>query len=426
MNDTRRRQFLQSGSVAAASLLFPGSLPVIFGQQSREKLPVAAVVTAYTPNSHADVIVGKILAGWQQDGGAGPDLKLVSLWTDQVPANDSSRSLAEKHGFRIAKSIDEALTFGTDKLQVAGVLSIGEHGNYPFTPDTNQHMYPRRRFFDEIAATFRRVGQVVPVFNDKHLAYRWEDAKHMFDTARAMRIPFLAGSSVPVAWRVPQLDLPRDCEIEAAVTIGYGGLESYGFHALESHQCLIERRRGGETGLAALQAVTGSEILAAEQAGRWSRELFEAALKTMPPLKRAKDKQDNWIDSPNSAAYLLEHRDGLKSAVIMASGLAAHFATAVKLKGRDQPLATWFKLQENKPFGHFAYLLHAIEHTVRTGKAAYPVERTLLTTGMLDRLMHSLAQAGQRFETPELNVTYQPVDWPYANHPQASFTIPND
>jgi hypothetical protein len=426
MHDTRRRQFLQSGSVAAASLLFPGSLPVIFGQQSREKLPVAAVVTAYTPNSHADVIVGKILAGWQQDGGAGPDLKLVSLWTDQVPANDSSRSLAEKHGFRIAKSIDEALTFGTDQLQVAGVLSIGEHGNYPFTPDTNQHMYPRRRFFDEIAATFRRVGQVVPVFNDKHLAYRWEDAKHMFDTARAMRIPFLAGSSVPVAWRVPQLDLPRDCEIEAAVTIGYGGLESYGFHALESHQCLIERRRGGETGLAALQAVTGSEILAAEQAGRWSRELFEAALKTMPPLKRAKDKQDNWGDSPNSAAYLLEHRDGLKSAVIMASGLAAHFATAVKLKGRDQPLATWFKLQENKPFGHFAYLLHAIEHTVRTGKAAYPVERTLLTTGMLDRLMHSLAQAGQRFETPELNVAYQPVDWPYANHPQASFTIPND
>lgn len=423
MRAPSRRQFLQTGSAAAASLLFPGSLPRMVGQGSRAKLPVAAVVTAYTPNSHSDVIVGKILEGWQQDGGAGPDLKLVSLWTDQVPANDRSRSLAEKHGFRIAKSIDDAITNGTDRIQVAGVLSIGEHGNYPFTPDTNQHMYPRRRFFDEIAATFRRVGQVVPVFNDKHLAYRWDDAKHMFDTARALQIPFLAGSSVPVAWRVPPLDLPRDCEIEAAVTIGHGGLESYGFHALETHQCLIERRRGGETGLAAIQAVRGNEILKAEQAGRWSRELFDAALKTMPPLKRAKE---NWTESKDSAAYLLEHRDGLRSAVIMASGLAAHFASAVKLKGQDKPLATWFKLQENKPYGHFAYLLFAIEHTVRTGMAAYPVERTLLTTGMLDRLMHSLAQEGRRFETPELHLAYQPADWPFANHPKSPLTIPNN
>jgi len=143
-----------------------------------------------------------------------------------------SRELAQKHGFKIAKTIDEALTLGTDRLQVAGVFSIGEHGDYPFTPDTKQHMYPRRRFFDEIADCFRRVGQVVPVFNDKHLAYRWSDAKHMFDRAAAMKIPLLAGSSLPVTWRRPALSLPLGCELEGALAVGHSGLEAYGFHAL--------------------------------------------------------------------------------------------------------------------------------------------------------------------------------------------------
>src|SRR5436190_15213193 len=154
-----------------------------------EPLPVAAVVTEYRRNSHADVLVGKILDGFDQAGGPGPALRLAALYTDQVPKNDLSRDLAKKHRFRIAGSIEEAITLGTGKVAVAGVLSIGEHGNYPYTTDTRQHMYPRRRFFDAIVETFVKCGQVVPVYSDKHLSYRWDDAKHMVDTAKAMRFP---------------------------------------------------------------------------------------------------------------------------------------------------------------------------------------------------------------------------------------------
>lgn len=421
MTSLHRRELLKAGLSTALGAVLPASAALGIAP-AREKLPVAAVVTAYRKNSHADVIVGKILEGFQQDGGQGPDLRLISLYTDQVPKGDLSRELAEQHGFRIAKSIDEAITLGTDKVQVAGVLSIGEHGDYPFTPDTKQHQYPRRRFFDEIVATFRRCEKVVPVFNDKHLSYRWEDARVMVETAKKMNFPFLAGSSVPVAWREPPLELPRDCEIEAALTIGYGGLESYGFHALEAHQCMIERRRGGETGVTSVQAVTGDEIRKAESAGLWSSELFAAALKQLPAAPQDSDK---WITKNNSAAYLLQHRDGLKSAVIMANGLARAQAIAVKLKGRAEPLATWFKLQNSAPYGHFAFLLHAIEETIHSGQAVSPIERTLLTTGILDRVMHSLAQDGKRLETPELAVSYQPSDWPFANHPRSTLTLPN-
>ena len=423
MTTLNRRDLLKAGLTAT----FGATLPNWFASSAqgfaptKEKLPVAAVVTVYQKNSHADVIVGKILEGFQQDGGVGPGLRLVSLYVDQVSPRDLSQGMAEKHGFRLAKTIDEAITLGSDQVQVAGVLSIGEHGNYPFTPDTKQHMYPRRRFFDEIVATFRRCGKSVPVFNDKHLSYRWEDARVMFDTAKKMKFPFLAGSSIPVAWRQPQLELPRDCEIEAALTIGYGGLESYGFHSIEGHQCMIDRRRGGETGVESVQAVTRDEIRKAESAGLWSSELFAAALKQLPKSPQDSDK---WTAKDNSAVYLLQHRDGLKSAVVMASGLVTRQAIAVKLKGRAEPLATLFQLQENAPFGHFAYLVHAFEETIRTGRAAYPVERTLLTTGILDRVMHSLAQEGKRLETPELAVSYQPADWPYANHPKSTLLLP--
>lgn len=420
-----RREFFQACTLASMGTLYP-VIPLSAGSgdfRRREKLPVAAIVTEYRVNSHADVIVGKILEGYIQDGGPGPDLKLVSLFTDQVPEKDLSRPLAEKHGFRIAKSIDDAITLGSDQIQVAGVLSIGEHGQYPMTPLTKQHMYPRRRFFDEIVATFRRCGSAVPVFNDKHLSYRWDDAKSMVETAREIPFPLLAGSSVPVARRDPLLNLPLDCEIEAALAIGYGGLEAYGFHALEGLQCMIERRRGGESGVTTVQAVIGDDIRTAELQGRWSRELFDAALKTMPGPPH--DTGD-WMKKSGSAAYLLQHQDGLRSAVLMASGLAAEFGVAVKLKGHPKPLATWFQLQSGVPYRHFAALVHAIDRTIHTGHAAYPVERTLLTTGVLDRVMQSLASSNQLIETPELNVAYRPADWPFANRADSGLNLPNE
>src|SRR5436190_16589360 len=120
MNLITRRAFgVQVGTALGAGLLHAAS------QEKRERLPVAAVVTEYRRNSHADVIVGKILEGWNQDGGAGPALRLAALYIDQVPKTDLSRELAKKHNFRIARTIEEAITLGGDKVAVAGVISIG-------------------------------------------------------------------------------------------------------------------------------------------------------------------------------------------------------------------------------------------------------------------------------------------------------------
>src|SRR4051794_4565511 len=93
--------------------------------------PVATIVTEYRKWSHADVIIGKILEGYNYDHGDKPNLRVVSMYVDQFPASDMSRALAQKYGFRITSTIEEALTLGGRQLAVDGVLCIGEHGKYP-------------------------------------------------------------------------------------------------------------------------------------------------------------------------------------------------------------------------------------------------------------------------------------------------------
>jgi len=412
---TTRRQVLQSLGLSGLAMLSGAAALLAAG--NRKKLPIAAVVATYNTNSHADVLVGKILEGWRQTSGGGSDLELVSLYTDQVHKQDLSRGLAKKHGFRIANTIDEAVTLGRDKLPVAGVLSIGEHGDYPYN-DIKQHMYPRRRFLDEIVAAMQRCGEFVPVFSDKHLSWNWRDAKHMYDIAVRHGIPFMAGSSLPVTWRYPAKELPVGTKIEEAMLVGYGGMESYGFHAIEALQCIVERRRGGETGVAAITALTGDQIWQAEKDGKWNRQLLETAVAT---FDGSADKLEEKLSPTNAAFYLIEYRDGLRATVAMLNGMSGQFAIACRLREQPKPLACWFRLEEQQPFGHFEHLLRAIEHMVHTKQPAYPVERTLLTTGVLDRVMHSLHQQGKRLPSPELAIKYKPTDWGYANRREENF-----
>lgn len=429
-----RRRFLQSslGSAGLCQVLMSEVTPLIAAEvtspitassKRRAKLPVAAVVTVYRKGSHADVIVGKILEGWSQDGGPGPDLELVSLFVDQVGEGDLSASLAKKHGFRVAKTIREALTLGTDSLAVAGVLSVGEHGHYPSSPETQQVMYPRRQFLDEIVATFRDCHKVVPVFNDKHLAYAWDDAKHMYDTVRELQVPFLAGSSVPVAWRKPSVTIPLGSEITEAMALGHGGLEAYGFHSLEGMQCLMERRIGGETGVKSVQAVSGDGIWQAEKAGRWTRALFDAVVAATPTPYNGKQPRPQQM-AKDAVFYLIEYRDGSRGTVAMNTGFSHEFACAVSVRGTKEPIALMYALEETPPYRHFEHLLRAIELMIHSGKPPYPVERTLLTTGILNTALHSLTDKGRRIETPHLAVSYEPADWPFAKgEPGPSLSI---
>ena len=88
----------------------------------------------------------------------------------------------------------------------------------------------------------------------------------------------MAGSSLPVTWRTPSLEMPAGARVREALCVCYGGVDSYDFHGLETIQCMVERRAGGETGVKWVQAYRGENFWKAYKEGVWPRDLMEAAL----------------------------------------------------------------------------------------------------------------------------------------------------
>lgn len=404
-----RRELLRIAALSGAALIAPQQTRA--EEKKRPMRPrIAAVVTEYRVNSHAEVIVTKFLEGCKAvDLDFQPRIEIASLYLDQTPPNDTGVEMARRHHVPIYRTIEEALTLGTGKLAVDGVLLIGEHGSYPYN-DIGQHLYPRRRFFEETVAVMRKSGRVVPVFNDKHLNQSWADAKWMYDTAQELHLPFMAGSSIPISWRKPDLEVPPGTELTEALAVGYGGTEAYGFHTLEGLQCMAERRKGGETGVKSVQSLTGDAVWNAGDQGRWSWELLTAALSRSDNSSvAAANRQEIRAKTREPEAFLIEYRDGFRGTALMLYGLVEEFLFAGQVKGKKEPISTHFWLQDGKPFAHFARLCMAIEEMFLTGIPPQPIERTLLTTGILDAAMHSRAQNGGRLPTPGLIVNYSPI-----------------
>lgn len=367
---------------------------------------IAGITTVFRKNSHAEVIIGRLIRGYSlNDKGPRPALALTSLFTDQIPESDLSRAWASQYGFPIVDSVNESLTHGSKTLNVDGVLLVAEHGDYERSATGNKQ-FPKRRLFGEVAKIFEATGRSVPVFSDKHLADNWDDAKWIYDRATELKAPLMAGSSLPLLWRYPPVDTRRDSNIEEIVAVSYGSLDAYGFHALEMVQCLVERRAGGETGVRSVQCLTGDAVWKAREAGRFSSKLFEATVDRLPVkrwIKRDKTLEES-VREP--VLWMVEYRDGLRASVLTLNGAATCWTAAWKYAGEDRIESTRFQVQEERPYGHFTFLVQGFEKMIETGKPTWPVERTLLTSGILDALLTSKLNGGEKLPTPWLEVRY--------------------
>lgn len=414
MNLHSRRAFL----LGTAGVSLSAGLPAWAGARRPR---IAALTTIYHKYSHSQHIVDRFLEGYGWEGRHHvPEMDVVSLYVEQVRDNDLSRERAQRHpNLRIYPTIAEALTQGGSSLAVDGVLLIGEHGKYPVN-EKGQTLYPRYEYFQQIVEVYRRSGRVAPVFNDKHLSWSWDHAREMVSTAKAMEFGFMAGSSLPVTWRQPSIDLPRGAGVREAVGVWNGWMDGGDIHVLEAVQSVLERRRGAETGVKSVEALSGERFWKGLEsgswdAGGWDRALLDSALSRSNQLQSPRESYSNVLPNtedlrrlaPDSYAYRFEYLDGTRLAIVQFKGTVVGDCCMAARLNDESIFSLMFYLPYSTMRNFFSPLVHHIESLFHTGVSPYPIERTLLTTGMTAAGVESLYQGGRRMETPHLAVRYK-------------------
>ena len=378
---------------------------------------IAFIGTEVRTHSHAQHFLDRHAMGYTWSGRwQMPRFDIASVYIDQFPTEDLGKQRIAKYKLQAFPTVAEALTLGTSKLAVDGVVIIAEHGEYP-NNNKGQKRYPRYEWFKEVIKVFEASGRSVPIFNDKHLSTEWVECVEMVADSKRLGFPFLAGSSLPVTWRLPSVDMPLGVQLQESVCVCYGKVDSYDFHGLETAQCMSERRLGGETGINNVHALKGEklwETLAGTDRDA-TRRLLVAALNRSHNLPvdggyPTAPVTFEWARQalPEITGYLIEHRDGFRTSMFLTSIRDFNYAGLRKDTGEI------FSCQMYLPMpGHgsttadfFNPLARHIETLVLEGRVPYPVERTLLTSGMVIGGVESLHRGQTKFETPEMKVVY--------------------
>jgi hypothetical protein len=240
----------------------------------------------------------------------------------------------------------------------------------------------------------------------------------MVADAKRLNFPFLAGSSLPVTRRMPAIDLPHGTPLAESLCACYGRPDSYDFHGLETAQCMSERRRGGESGIKSVQALRGETMWKHVAERENTRRLLVAALARSHNLPEVNGYPPEPLtfefarkSFTNCYGYFIEHIDGLKTVVISLSPgprMDFNYAGLNAESGEITSCQMYLPMPEHgsTTADFFNPLVHNAERMFVDGTIPYPVERTLLTSGMTLAGVDSLHQDGKVVETPQMAVRY--------------------
>lgn len=408
---TRREMLGITGMAGLAALT--GIAAGTVTQTAQKRPRIACLVSFWSaPGSHADWIITKLMDGyWWQGAHTPSQVDVVSVYIHQFDTSELGQKICKSKGIPIFKTVDEAVTLGGKELAVDGVVIVGEHGNYP--TDLKGHwLLPRWWIYQQVIRVFEQSNRSVPVFNDKHLSYNWDDAKWMFDKSRELGFPLTGGSSIPYYFRKPEIELAIDTPIKNSIVVGGASDEGAIFHCIDVLQAFVDRRKGGETGVKSVQSIRGPETSKWVERNPWAGKLLDSIAKSFDL------KKGIFQENPQANVCIVEYNDGTKAAVI--SGSDVGWTYAGEIEGQKEPtiisMLGWpgpysqYHASNGQP--------HWIIEMMVTWKEPYNAERLLLSTGIVNQYMESnwenghYSPVGRRIETPFMNMTYRSTHGP--------------
>ena len=183
----------------------------------------------------------------------------------------------------------------------------------------------------------------------------------------------------------------------------------------------VERRKGGETGIEAVQCIRGPETWKWTDRNPWAGNLLDA-VRTSFDLKPGHFQET--VREPN--VCIVDYRDGTKAAVYSVRGVGWTYAGDIE--GRKDPTIISM-LGWPGPYSQY-HAANAYEHwlieMMLTRKEPYNAERLLLSTGIVSYNMESnwengrYSAIGRRIETPFMNMTYRSTRGPLFNNGAAA------
>ncbi len=423
---TRREMLGLTGMAGLAALT--GMVPDAVAQTAQKRPRIACLVSYWgLPTSHADWIVNKLIDGYWWKGAHTPSrVDVVSVYVHQYDTSLLAQKVCKAKNIPMFKSVGEAVTLGGKELAVDGVVIVAEHGNYP--TDLRGHwLLPRWWIYQQVMRVFEQSKRSVPVFNDKHLSYNWDDAKWMFDKSRELNFPLTGGSSIPTYFRKPEIDIAADTPLKNGLVIGGMADEGASFHCIDVLQSFMDRRKGGETGVKSVQSIRGPEVWKWVEANAWANNLLEAVRKDfdLPPgYFQQAGQQGNRPqgarppEARQTNLCIVEYNDGTKAASISGNGVGWTFAaeiegkkdpTIISMLGWPGPISQYHAANAHE---------HWIIEMMLTGKEPFNAERLLLSTGITNHYMDSNWQngvysaVGRVVQTPYMNMKYHSTHGP--------------
>ena len=346
----------------------------------------------------AQQLLDRLLLGFPQDGEfRHPKDRRITVCSADINPNAELERRTENFGLELSTDPAAALAHADAVVVVPG------------NPSANNSQNP-------IDTALQGALQGCPVFVYGPLGPGLAAAQRQIALASSRRLPLLAGTELPVAWRLPPVDLPPGVRLTDALVVVQGTTPQAELDALECLLPVVERRAGGESGVKKIWKLQGDQVWNAGQRKSWSWTLLAAALSRSdtPQGDAVKDGRTQdlvGLDlvqklARNPRGWLLEHRDGLRSALLVLDGVVADYNFAVLTSKRE--IISAQILRPPAPTQHaFSALAAVVEDFFGTGKPPWPARRSLLEAGLLEAFNLPQTKLGTATKTPDLAISYR-------------------